>query len=229
MGRISYWYQDLKEKLKPMSFRQKLSYFFTYYKGWLLGLLVLILFAGYIGDFLVQRNKETVLEGFFTNDDYGVFNAKEILDDFADTLTLQKNQNIIMDDDLYIDLEGGARDYSAASNGKIIAYMSVGELDFVVTCKEIYEHYAGNVPMLDLSSVLSPELNSELAPYYVYGSNIDSEGKEGSAFPAAVELSQSRFLKDRPDVPEGTYYLFAPYQAPHREALADFIEFCFAG
>ena len=227
MGKIKYWYNDLKEKLRPMTLKQKISYFFTYYKGWFAGILVLILFAAYIGDFIVQRNQETILEGFFTNDDYVVFDAKNIKKEFEALVEPGKKQNIILDEELYIATDGSARDYSAASNGKIIAYMSVGELDFIITRREIYEHYTGNVPMLDISSVLSPELIKKLEPYFLEGSLIDSEGKESEPYPTAIELSQCRFLRDRADVPEGTYYLFAPYQAPHHEMLRKFIEYLF--
>lgn len=228
MGKISYWYNDLKEKLSSMNFRQKVSYLFTYYRSWLVWLLILILFACFIGDFIIQRNRETLLEGFFTNDDYVVFDAKDINREFSALAGIDKHQQLIMDDNLYIATDGSAKDYSAASNGKIIAYMSVGELDFIVTRREIYDYYAENVPMLDISSVLDENLTEKLSPYFQYGCNIDADGQKGEPFPAAIELSQCRFLRDRDDVPEGTYYLFIPYQAPHRDMLAEFIEYLFS-
>lgn len=211
-----------------MTFRQKVSYLFTYYKGWLVGLLLIGMLGGYIGDVLIQRQKETVLQGFFVNDVYRFFDAEKIREELSPILNLQKNQNIVFDDELYIDPEGGATDISAASNGKIIAYMAVGELDFVVCSRELYEHFSAGVPMADLSEILTPELFEKLRPYILEGKNELEAGKFSDSFPAALELSQCRFIKDKPYGQEDSYYLFVPYSAPDRENVCKFIDYIFS-
>lgn len=210
-----------------MTAKQKISYLFTYYKGWVIGLLLVVMLGAYIGDVLIQRQKETVLQGFFVNDIYRFFDSEEIKKELSPVLDLQKNQNIIFDDELYIDLEGEATDISAASNGKIIAYMAVGELDFVVCSEELYQHFAAGVPMADLSEILRPELYERLKAYIQEGRNELEAGKYGSSFPAALELSQCRFIKDKLCGQEESWYLFVPYSAPHRENVSKFIEFIF--
>lgn len=225
--RFKRWYSDLKEKMRPMTVRQKISYLFTYYKGWLIGLLLVAMLGAYVGDVLIQRQKETVLQGFFVNDVYRFFDSEELEKELSPILNLQKNQNIIFDDELYIDLEGGATDVSAASNGKIIAYMAVGELDFVVCCEELYQHFATSVPMADLSEILTPELYEKLRPYISEGKNELEAGVFSDSFPAVLELSQCHFIKDKPYGDENSYYLFVPYSAPHRENICKFIEYLF--
>lgn len=220
--RFKIWRRREAEKLKTMSFSQKLAYLFAYYKGWLAAFLVAILFAAYIGDAVVQAHKETVLQGFFTNDEYDLFPAGKLQKDFASRLGLEKNQRILFDDDLFVDLTGGASQYTAASNGKIIANMAVGELDFIVTSKEVYEHYSGQVPMRDLKTLLPAELYEALSPYMTAGKD-----ETGAEISAALEMSQSRFLRDADYVEEGSYYLFVPYSAPHTEPLCAFIAYCF--
>ena len=224
--RIRRWYQELRGYLRPMSFRQKLAYLFTYYKSWILIAILIIAAVGFTADVIIQRQQETLLQGFFTNDDYGLFDARKIQKDFSQRISLGKNQNIILDDDFYIDVEGGARNYSAASNGKIIAYMSVGELDFIVTCKEIYEHYSGNVPMLDLRELLPEDLFQELEHCMVYGRNYDAQGNLQENCPVAIDLRDSRYIRNAA-LPEGSFYLFVPYQAPHREMICEFIRYSF--
>ena len=87
----------------------------------------------YIGDAVIQSHKEILLQGFFTNDEYNLFPAERIEQDYAATQTLTRQQRVVFDDALYIDLGGEASEYTAASNGKLTAYMMMHELDFVVT------------------------------------------------------------------------------------------------
>lgn len=220
--RIQKWYKREREKLSTMKAGEKLSYLFTYYKGWAIGFLLLCVLVGYVADAVTQSGKEIVLQGFFTNDEYGLFPAQTLQKEIEDLLGVQKGQRVVFDDDLYIDLEGQAREYSAASNGKIIAYMAVGELDFVVTSRSVYEHYAGDVPLKELGALLPEELRQRLEPWLVEGNDGD-----GTAGYVAIDMAGSRFLRDSELAGEGEYFLFVPYSAPHSEAIARFIAYCF--
>jgi hypothetical protein len=223
MERLRRWRDREGEKLRGMTLPKRIGYVFTYYKGWMLGFLVLALFAGYAADVVIQNQKETVLQGFFTNDQRDYFPAARLQGDVADHLGLDGGQRIIFDDGLYVDLHGEAVEYTAASNGKIIAYISTASLDFVVTTGEVYRHFAQDVPLLDLSQHLPADVYDRLAPYI--DAVPDPAGERGSV-PGAIELSQSRFLQDA-GLPEGSYYLFVPYNAPHVQALCQFIQYCF--
>ena len=216
------WRRTEAEKLRALSWRKKLQYLFVYYKGWAAGFLILLLFLGYAVDVVVQGRKETALQGFFTNDIHNAFPGDEIEKEFSARLELGRDQRVIFDDDLYIDLGGEATEYTAASNGKIIAYMAVGELDFVITSGEVYRHFSGEVPMRDLSELLPEELYLRLAPDIV-----DAPDQNGKAVPSGIELSGSRFLRDREDLPWGSYFLFVPHSAPHPEAICEFIRYAF--
>lgn len=220
--RIGGFFKGEADKLRQMSFGAKLGYLVTYYKGWFALLLVAALFGGYIADLVIQGQKEIILQGFFTNDEHGLFHGGELEREFGGYLGLEKKQRIVFDDGLYVDLHGEATEYSAASNGKIIAYMATRELDFVVTSKEVYEHFAADVPLADLAQLVPEDLREQLAPCLV-----EAKGPEGEAISGALELSRSRFLRDT-QVPEGSYYMFVPYHVPHPEALGEFIRFCFA-
>ena len=93
----------------------------------------------------------------------------------------------------------------------------------MVTTGEVYRHFAQDVPLLDLSQHLPADIYDRLAPYI--DTVPDPAGERGSV-PGAIELSQSRFLQDA-GLPEGSYYLFVPYNAPHVQALCQFIQYCF--
>lgn len=223
--KVKLWRDTESAKLRTMTFGGKIGYIFTYYWKWMLLTLVVLMFCGYVGDAIVQAHKETVLEGFFTNDDYNLFPAGELEREFAAVLELGKGQRVIFDDSLYIGLDGIAREYSAASNGKIIAYMATQELDFVVTTETVYSYYAEDVPMADLETVLSPELFAALEDYLVEGTDPD-----GKACFTGVDMTQSRYVagRDKADAGAERYIMFVPYNAPHIEMLNTYLGYCFA-
>ena len=105
--RFKNWRQTEAEKLAPMNFGKKVQYILYYYRFWIVGLVILVCMGLYVGDAVYQSRREIVLQGFFTNDDYGLFDAGAILDGYTSGLTLDKSQRVVFDDVLYIDLEGG--------------------------------------------------------------------------------------------------------------------------
>lgn len=219
--RFIRWRDHTHEVMQSMTARQKLGYILYYYKGWFFGLLILALFIGYIGDAVSQANKEIYLQGFFTNDDYNLFEAEDIQRDYGAALKLTKKQHVIFDDALYIDIGGNATEYTAASNGKLIAYMAVQELDFCVTSEPVLHHYEEQTPMLNLREMLPQDMLNKLEPYlYEYN------GKS-----VALDMTQCRFIAgvgaDKDFRSGETYYLFVPLLAPHPERTCDFIRWCF--
>lgn len=216
--RFIRWRDFTAKTMAGMSFRQKLGYLLYYYKGWILGLLLLIMLGAYIGDAVAQSGKDIILQGFFTNDVYGIFDAGEIQKNYTETRSPGENQIIIFDDDLYIDLGGEATEYTAASNGKLIAYMAVQELDFVVTNEAVFLHYQDEAPMLDFRELLPEDMLDKLED------RLRGKGLEPGAEPyLALDMSQSRFGGDW----EENYYMFVPYLAPHRQEICQFIRWCF--
>ena len=149
------------------------------------------------------------MQGFFTNDEYNLFPAERIEKDYAATQTLTRQQRIVFDDALYIDLGGEASEYTAASNGKLTAYMMMHELDFVVTSDEVLEYYKDTFPMEDLEALLPADLREALADQLFF--NTDADGKTTAI---ALDMTQSRFVAGTgadadPNV-QHTYYFFVP-------------------
>ena len=226
-NRVRAWYQAEHAKLAPMTPYKRLCYILRYYRLWFAALALVIAVLCLVGNAIVQSRRQILLEGFFTNDEWNLFDARSIERDYGAALSLGRNQRLVFDDGLYIDLGGEASDITAASNGKIVAYMATGELDFVVTTKPVLTHFEGQVPMKNLADVLTPEQLARLQPYLVTG-----KGADGSEICEALDLTASRYVAgagaDKDPAVTDTYYLFVPYNAPHTAQLADYIDYCFA-
>ena len=224
--RFTRWKAAEGAKLRPMSPRQRAGYILHYYRFWLMGLVLLLAVGFYIGDAVVQSQKEILLQGFFTNDEYNLFPAENIQKDYAATQALTRRQRIVFDDALYIDLGGDASDYTSASNGKLIAYTLTHELDFVVTSDEVLAYYKDNMPMRDLREILPKDLQQQL------GSALCTEvNAEGKTVCVAVDMTGSRFVAgtgaDADPRVAHTYYLFVPESAPHTQQIAEFLRYAF--
>ena len=223
---IQNWYRAEHAKLAPMSPYQRLCYILRYYRGWLAGTALLIAALCLIGNAAAQSRKQILLEGFFTNDEWNLFDADVIQKDYGAVLSLKSDQRLVFDDGLYIDLGGQASDITSASNGKIVAYMAAGELDFVVTTRPVLTHFEGQVPMKDLAGILPPELLAQLEPYLIEGRDTD-----GNIIYEALDMTASRYVAgggaDGDPAVTDTYYLFVPYNAPHTDQLAAYIRYCF--
>lgn len=183
------WKETEAAKLRPMTAKQRAGYILHYYRFWFIGLALLLLVGFYIGDAVIQSHKEILLQGFFTNDEYNLFPAERIEKDYAATQTLTRQQRVVFDDALYIDLGGEASEYTAASNGKLTAYMMMHELDFVVTSDEVLEYYKDTFPMEDLEALLPADLREALADQLFF--NTDADGKTTAI---ALDMTQSRFV-----------------------------------
>ena len=205
------WKETEAAKLRPMTAKQRAGYILHYYRFWFIGLALLLLVGFYIGDAVIQSHKEILLQGFFTNDEYNLFPAERIEQDY---------------DALYIDLGGEASEYTAASNGKLTAYMMMHELDFVVTSDEVLEYYKDTFPMEDLEALLPADLREALADQLSF--NTDADGKTTAI---ALDMTQSRFVAGTgadadPNV-QHTYYFFVPAGAPHPEQIVQFLRYSF--
>lgn len=217
---IRSWYRTEQHKLQNLTLKQKINYITTYYTSWFIGALIICLFIGFIGDALIQSRKEIVLQGYITNDDHNYFPGSQMEKEYASVLDLSHGKRIVFDDSLYFDLEGTADEYTAASNGKVIATMAVNQLDFMVTTLPVLQHFEGQLPMKDLMKFLPEDILAVVEDDLVLG--LDESGEE--AF-VGINMSKSRYLQGIST--EESFYLFIPYNIPNEENLIDFLRYCF--
>ena len=127
---------------------------------------------------------------------------------------------MVFDDSLYV-LIGSSIDYHTASQGKIMAYVSARELDFLVTTRELAEYYSPSFPIMDLEEFLPDHLMERLKDKLCYLP--DSQGEIG-AF--AVSLEGSRFTKEAVSQTNPHCLMVLSY-TDHQDAMIRFLEYAF--
>lgn len=207
--------------LRTLSFTQKLRFILDYYRGYAFIFLCLALAGFYLGDVWMQTRRETVLEGFFTNDETNCFPADQIAKEFSRVLGLSSKQQVVFDDSLYIQ-RGSSIDYHTASQSKIVAYVSARELDFLVTTRELTDYYSKTFPLCDLEQLLPSQLAGQLKDnlYYIP----DSQGVTKAC---AVSLEGSRFSKGAASHTAAPHYLMVFSYTQHPDVVIRFLEYAF--
>lgn len=211
-----------RETLRALSFSQKIRFILDYYRGYAFIFLCFCLAAFYLGEVWMQTQRETVLEGFFTNDEENLFPAGTISKDFSRRLNLSSRQQVIFDDSLYV-LLGSSVDYHTASQSKIVAYISARELDFLVTTQELTDYYSKSFPLCDLEEFLPDHLLSKLHDQLYYAQTSD-----GTVKACAVSLEGSRFMKDSSPGQAASHYLMVFSYTKHQDTMIQFLEYAFA-
>ncbi len=210
-----------RAKLRTLPFRQKIRFILDYYKGYIFIFLCLCLLGYYLGDLWMQTRRDTVLEGFFSNDDENLFPAGKIADDFSAWVGLEKGQQVIFDDSLYV-IEESSADYNVASQGKIMAYVSARELDFLVTTGDLVKTYAPSFPVQDLEEFLPADLLSLFRDRLLYAADGNGQRKA-----CGLSMEGSRFTKGSEAQKEAPHYLMVFSYTEHKDMLLRFLRYAF--
>lgn len=162
--------EEQKKALSTMTFRQKLAYFWDYYK---IHTIVTIVVLAFVISFVHQ---------YVTNKDYGFYAAlvnahANSYDDELSSLwaaEFQKYAQIDPDEYLvYIDTsislaEGFDAQYALTNQEKMLAMMQIGTVSVIVADTETFERYAQNEYYYDLKSLLSAEELEKYGSYLYY-------------------------------------------------------------
>ena len=210
-----------RKTLKTLTFRQKIRFIKDYYKGPFFVFLCICMIGFYAWDVWMTTQRETVLEGFFTNDDQNFFPAKKLTEEITQLFQLNSDQQVLFDDSLHVML-GSHDEYHTSSQSKILAYISARELDFLVTTEELTQYYCPNVPIYDLEELLPAELLEKLDGQLYYATDGSGEYKA-----CAVSLANCRYVKGKLADDAAPHYLIAFSYTKHPEALVRFLEYAF--
>lgn len=153
-----------------MSFKEKLAYFWDYYK---IHTVVTIVVLAFVISFIHQ---------YVTNKDYGFYAAlvnahANSFDDELPTIWAEEFQEYAQIDPdeylVYIDTsislaEGFDAQYALTNQEKMLAMMQIGTVSAIVADTETFERYAQNEYFFDLESLLTAEELEKYGSYFYY-------------------------------------------------------------
>ena len=176
--------EEQKKALSKMSGREKLAYFWDYYKLHVLAAVVIIAVA------------VSLIRQYINYKEYGfyavLFNAgiSEDTLGLSDTWQEEFQEYAQIDPEeyeVYIDTTMSAADssnaqYALADRERLFAMMRAGDISAYISDTENFESYAGNGYFYDLRSILSADEAAGYEPYFYYtdAAAFDEEENSGA-------------------------------------------------
>ena len=215
--------QEEKEKLKHMSWKDRIWYIWEYYKFHMLFLLIAIMILWIIGTALYRQSFTTRLSIAIINDRSGGNSSSDpLMAGLRETLNCQKKDMIEINEGLFLDTnEETMSQYSYASMVKIAALVSGGMLDIMIADEATIRHYESVDAYMDLRTLLPETLYSQLEDQLLY-----TEAGDGQEIPIAVSLENSS-LKDDTGIIMDPPYLAVISNTQHTEDILSAISYLF--
>ena len=212
--------REQRQKLKGKSPKEKLAYFWEYYKVPALIVLLVVIFGSDLIYNIVTK-KAIAMEAAFVNmvtaED---FNSEQEAAGFVTWAGIDpKEYEAVFDTGIYIDYDGGD-EYTAVNIQKVMAMISARALDVILADDSYLEQTADEGYYADLSEVLPEELLAQFeAEDKVLYRDIPEDGK--GEIPIAVDVRDSSFFLSH-EVPS---WFTVVINAEHPETAVKFLEY----
>ena len=178
-----------REKLKQMSFKDKLWYIWEYYKIHMLVGCVILFFLYALGTIFYQKSFTTQLYTIVMNDrSMSAANYDKLAEDFKIRMGYGKKDKVELDTSLYISFGKTTSELDYASLAKVTAIVASQDLDIMIADTAAVDHYAANGGFLNLEEALPADV-WEMVKDDIYMAKDES----GNSFPAAINLDHSHF------------------------------------
>lgn len=185
-------FKEQREAMKNGTFKQKISYFWCYYKWYvIISIAVVIFLVSFIHEIVTQ--KDDAFYGVFVNS-WAQEGSEEYLQGFAEKLGIdQEKYEVSIDSSLYIS-PTSMDQTTIASSQKLMVYTAAAEIDVMVTDAATIEQYANNSTFADLREMLTPEEFARYEPYFYYIDQKVVEEKD-----AAQDALDENYTPNYPD------------------------------
>jgi hypothetical protein len=160
-------FKEEREAMKHGTLKQKMSYYWLYYKWYV---IVIVVVAVFIISFVhnILTRKEDVFSAAFINAWAQEGPAEEYLQTFAQDMGIDMNKyQINLDSYLYL-TQGSMDQTSMVTTQKVMAYIASNSLDVLAADETTFLSYAYSGALADLRTILTPAQMERYQPYFYY-------------------------------------------------------------
>lgn len=181
--------EEQKQALSTMSPKQKLAYFWDYYKiHVLVAAVVIAVIISFVRQYL--GNKDTAFYAVLLNvgvTDSNAEIATSLSEDFREYAGIDPEQYEVTIDTSISLYDGVDAQYAIANQQKLLAMMQIGDVSTLVADTENFEKYAQFEFLYDLQSLLSEEELAKYNSYLYYTDAASIENDDSTASPNGNE------------------------------------------
>lgn len=162
-------FKEERAALKNGTFKEKLSYFWDYYKWYVIGTICVVAFVGSFVHQIVTK-KETAFYAVMLNastmapleadDPYAL--------EYAEYAGIDSDEYDIFFDTSFRIIENSLDENTYSSVQKLAVYTAASDLDVMITDTDSFQKYANSYTFYDLRDFLSAEQIAKYEPYFYY-------------------------------------------------------------
>lgn len=159
---------------KQLSFKQKLTYIWDYYKLYFLFGAIFITLAVVSLPSMIENHKECVQYSVFLNTNIENQESTNLMDNFTEYAGIDMhNKRIILDTSMYIDREVTTA-VSMQNSQKLTALFSSKTVDTIVSDEANFKFYAEQGCFYDLKDLLPADICEKYADCFIEATNINT-------------------------------------------------------
>ena len=216
-------FSELKAILKPMSWKDRVEYLWTYYKVVLVAVVVVLAIISLVVSAIQSKQIQTLYSGALIN----LSVEREDQDELVNELTALldgdgKNRVVKLTDIAYI--PGNDPDnYEVNDAGamKLAMLVTTGSLDFILTDDDTYGELIEREPYANLQNILTQEQQTQLKDNMIWRK---ADG-ENPSYPMALDISSTAFAKAVAPYEKVVYLVFVgnTENSERNQAFLDYI------
>lgn len=155
-----------REAIRQKSLKEKLAYFFYYYKWHTLIAVILLIGAFHLISQMVNR-KDCALYVCLMNT-MPSDKTEDYVQSFEKYAGIDRSKSeVLFDTSMAIEI-GGRDQLTATSFQKLAVYTAAGDLDLIITKPDLIYYYVDQQIYRDLRQLLTPEQYALYEPYFFY-------------------------------------------------------------
>ena len=167
--------------------KKKLSYIWDYYKLYIIGIPLLLLFLAYVISVFTD-SKEVPFSVYFINQNVTIEACADFEEKVTSEFTLSEGMDsVYVDASLIINPEAPDTD----SQMTFTTAISGHTIDVMISDRTFLEFYAKKEALANLGEILPADLYDLLVPYLIL-----AENEEGLMTPYAIDLSEFSYFSD---------------------------------
>lgn len=160
--------EQQKKALNEMTLKEKLSYFWYYYKVHLLvAVAVIVLIVTFVNQY--RNHKDYAFYATFVNATYNDYTLNDTWsEEFAEYAGIDTDEySVYIDNSIQLS-EMSSSQYAIANQEKLVALMQAGSVGAFVADTETFESYAQFQYFANLEDILTPEQIEKYKDYFYY-------------------------------------------------------------
>lgn len=223
-------FSELKADLKPMTFKEKVDHLWTYYKGYVLGALVVAILITMVVTAYTNASKKIRVSGMLANVAMTQEGYDYLTKDYHKKLGLVKTWEVVelqsADFSSLADPTSGEDNYYASQ--KLILQVASGDMDYAIIDKLALDFYVHQDVFSDLRDVFPEEMMAEFAEkdmlFYMLSvpddTDLDSleiDPETADRIPVAIKMKGLPFAEE--SMHGGEYYFCATSHEPDAKVI----------